>query len=277
VHPQGEPSGSRSNAADVLKIVPFKNGDNHGGTVLARPPLFTGLLPADYTRIAATARVKEFARREVLHIEGDSVQRVILLTSGFAKISKMGPGGMEVILRFGVPGDVLGAADLFSSGRHCASVQAFRPCRALVWDAMAFKAMVERYPVLHQNMARILIGDLLDLQERFREVATEKVGTRVARQLLRLEEQIGRRVNGATEIGLSREELAQMTGTTLFTVSRLLSAWEELGMVRPGRETVSICDVPMLRAIGSGDDSLRSEEPVLRHEAAVSRFLRASG
>ena len=173
--------------------------------------------------------------------------------------------------------DVLGAADLFASGSHGASVQAFRPCRALVWDAVAFKAMVERNPVLHPNMARILIGDLLELQERFREVATEKVGTRVARQLLRLEEQIGRRVNGAIEIGLSREELAQMTGTTLFTVSRLLSAWEALGMVRPGRESVSICDVPMLRAIGSGDNSLRSEEPVLGREAALSRVWRASG
>src|ERR1035441_9985609 len=95
-------------------------------------------------------------------------------------------------------------------------------------------------------------------------------GPRVARQLLRLEEQIGRRVNGAIEIGLSREELAQMTGTTLFTVSRLFSAWEALGMVRPGRESVSIRDVPMLRAIGSGDNSLGSEEPVRRHEAAVS-------
>jgi CRP-like cAMP-binding protein len=275
VSPQGQPG--RSNLAEVLRIIPSKNEDNHIGAALARPPLFSGLLPADYTRIVATARVKQFARREVLHIEGDSVQRVLLLTSGFAKMSKLGTSGMEVILRFGVPGDALGAADLFSSGMHSTSAQAFRPCRALVWDAMAFKALVERYPVLHQNMARILIGDLLDLQERFREVATEKVGTRVARQLLRLEEQIGRRVNGAIEIGLSREELAQMTGTTLFTVSRLFSAWEALGMVRPGRESVSIRDVPMLRAIGSGDNSLGSEEPVRRHEAAVSNVLRASG
>jgi len=277
VHPQGEPGGSQSDPADRFKVVPFKNWDNHIGALPAHPPLFSGVLPADYTRIVATAHVKQFQRREVLHIEGDSVRRVLLLTSGFAKMSKLGTSGMEVILRFGVPGDALGAADLSSSGRHSTSVEAFRPCRALVWDAMAFKALVERYPVLHQNMARILIGDLLDLQERFREVATEKVGTRVARQLLRLEEQIGRRVNGAIEIGLSREELAQMTGTTLFTVSRLFSAWESLGMVRPGRESVSICDVPMLRAIGSGDNSLGFEEPVLRHDAAVSKVLRASG
>jgi CRP-like cAMP-binding protein len=272
---QGDPSDSRSNLADYLRIVPSKNGDNVGA-VVPRPPLFSGVLPADYTRIVASAHVKQFARREVLHIEGDPVRRVLVLTSGFAKISKLGTSGMEVILRFAVPGDALGAADLFASGSHGTSVLAFRPCRALVWDAFVFKALVERYPVLHPNMARILIADLLELQERFREVATEKVGTRVARQLLRLEEQIGQRVNGAIQIGLSREELAQMTGTTLFTVSRLLSSWEALGMVRPGRESVSICDVPMLRAIGGGN-ALCSEEPVLGLEGAVSETLRVSG
>jgi hypothetical protein len=66
-----------------------------------------------------------------------------------------------------------------------------------------------------------------------------------------------------------------MTGTTLFTVSRLLSAWEALGMVRPSRESVSIRDVAMLRAIGCGDNSLRSGEPVLGREAI--RAFRMSG
>ena len=277
MHPQSEPCGSRSNPADCLKIVPFNNGDNHAGAVLARPPLFSGVLPADYTRIVAAAHVKQFARREVLHLEGDPVHRVLALTSGFAKTSKLSTSGTEVILRFGVPGDVLGATDLFSSGKHCTSVQAFRPCRALVWDAGAFKSLVERYPVLHVNMVRILIGDLVELEDRFREVATEKVGPRVARQLLRLEEQIGRNVDGVIEIGLSREELAQMTGTTLFTVSRLLSAWEALGMVKPGRESVSICDGPSLRAIGGGDTSLRSGGPVLGHEPTPTRAFRMSG
>ena len=60
---------------------------------------------------------------------------------------------------------------------------------------------------------------------------------------------IGRRVDGGVEISLSREELAQMTGTTLFTVSRLLSAWEERGMVKPRRESVTVCDVEALNAI----------------------------
>ena len=66
---------------------------------------------------------------------------------------------------------------------------------------------------------------------------------------MRLLEQIGQPVDGAIEIALSREELAQMTGTTLFTVSRLFSAWEALGVVRPRREAVAVYDVDSLRAI----------------------------
>lgn len=214
-----------------------------------RPPLFAGMLPCDYARISAAARVKEFTRGQMLYNEGDPVSQVLLLTSGFVKITKFGQSGTEVILRLGVPGDVLGSLGLFSTGAHCTTAQAFRLCRALVWDAPAFKTMVERFPVLHHNMVGILGEYLLELEDRFREVATERVGPRVARQLVRLLKQIGRPVNGAVEIGLSREDLAQMTGTTLFTVSRLLSAWEARGMVLPRREAVTICDVQSLRAV----------------------------
>jgi CRP-like cAMP-binding protein len=216
---------------------------------LERSPLFSGVLPEDYNKILAGAHVKDLARGDKLYLEGDSVQQVLILTSGFAKVTQLGLSGAEVILRFGVPGDVLGAVELFSTGRHCTTAQAFRSCRALVWDARAFKAVVESFPVLHQNMVRILVRHLLELEERFREVATERVGLRVARQVVRLLETIGQPVGSAIEIVLSREELAQMTGTTLFTVSRLLSAWEGRGLVRPRREAMTICDVPSLRAI----------------------------
>jgi len=248
LYQHGEPFWSRSNGAVLPSLVHRKYGDNHDGTA-QRPPLFSGILPADYTRIAAAARVREFERGEMLFIEGDSVQQVLLLTSGFAKINKLGLSGSEVILRFSAPGDVLGAVGLFSTGRHCTTAQSFRMCRALVWEPPVFKALAETFPVLHQNMARIVGGELLELEERFREVATERVAPRVARQLVRLLDKIGRRVEDGIEISLSREELAQMTGTTLFTVSRLLSAWEEHGIVKPRREGVTVCDIPALNAI----------------------------
>jgi CRP-like cAMP-binding protein len=248
-HRQIGPFLSRSNGVIPSTKVQLKSWDSHAGVDAGRPPLFAGILPGDYARIAAAARVKTFARGEMLYLEGEPVQQVILLTSGFAKLTRNGLSGMEVILRIGVPGDVLGATGLFSNGRHGSTAQAFRGCRALVWEASAFKSLMERFPVLHQNMAQILGGDLLELEERFREVATEKVGSRLARQLLRLVKRIGWPVNGGVEIDISREDLAQMTGTTLFTVSRLLSAWAVLGAVTLRREAVTICNAEALLAI----------------------------
>jgi CRP-like cAMP-binding protein len=121
--------------------------------------------------------------------------------------------------------------------------------QALVWDARVFKDLVKRFPVLHQKLVAMLDEHLRELEDRLRDLATERVGPRVALQLLRLVKTIGRPVHTGVDVGLSREELAQMTGTTLFTVSRLLSAWEARGIVRPRREAVAICDVPSLRAI----------------------------
>ena len=243
---QAQPSGGRSPGADRLSVVPR----NQGCSAAERSPLFSGILPDDYSGISATARVKTFLRGERLYLEGDPVKHVLLVSAGFVKITQLGNNGAEVIIRLSGPGDILGASGLLSTVPHRTTAQAFRDCRALAWEASAFHAMVLRYPVLHQNMVRILGADLLELEARFREVATERVGPRVARQLVRLLEQMGRPAdNGEMEVCLSREDLAQMTGTTLFTVSRLLTAWEARGMVRPRREAVAICDVKSLREI----------------------------
>ena len=98
-------------------------------------------------------------------------------------------------------------------------------------------------------MIRFICGHLQELEERFRELSTERVAPRVARQLIRLQEQPGWPQKGEVEIRLSREGLAQMTGTTLYTISRLLSAWEAHGLVTCRRESVMISDVPALRRI----------------------------
>ena len=230
-------------------VIYRKSVEKPAAKLMERAPLFSGILPDEYSAILSLARVKEFARGEMLYIEGDSIRQVVLLTSGLVKVTKLGPSGTEVILRLGGTGDVLGAPPPFSSATHGTTAQAFRTCRTLIWDAPVFASLVEPFPVLHRNMARILSAHLLELEDRFREVATVRVGPRVARQVVRLLDQIGIPVNGAVEIGLSREELAQMTGTTLFTVSRLFSAWEALGMVRPRREAVAVCDVQSLRAL----------------------------
>ena len=218
-------------------------------SVVQFAPLFSGILPEDYRRISAVARVQEFRRRESLYLEGDAVEQVFLLISGFVKTTQLGPGGTEVTLRVGAPGDVLGAVNLFTSGRHTTTAQALRMGYAVVWESRVFKSLVESLPVVHLNMIRLAGEHLQELEQRFRELATERVAARVARQLVRLQEQIGRPVNDSVEIGLSGEDVAQMTGTTLFTISRLLGFWEARGLVNLRLNSVTICDVESLRKI----------------------------
>lgn len=244
-----EPYFSRTNGFDTPKTVSHQHADSHRRTAIVSSRLFSGILPGDDLEICAAARTRSFARGETLCREGDPIQRVLLLTSGFAKITQLGGSGTEAILRLGAPGDVVDLGCLFSTGRHCTTAKAFRMCQALVWDAPTFNALARRFPVLYRNMVHVLGEYMQELEERFREVATERVGSRVARQLVRLMTKIGQPVDEAVVVSLSRQELAEMTGTTLFTVSRLLSAWEARGLVKPSREAVTICNVELLRKV----------------------------
>lgn len=234
-------------SADVPPHVIHESGDPLAS---GRSALLSGISPGEYAELSAAGHAKTFKRGEMLYIEGDPVQQIVMLTSGLVKITQLGMRGAEVILRLGVPGDVLGAVGLFSTGKHCTTAQSFRSCQALIWEAPLFKSMVEKSPVLHTNIVSILGEYLEELEERFREVATEKVAQRVARQLVRLAGRIGRAEKGAVEVRLSREELAQMTGTTLFTVSRLLSTGESRGLLSPRREAVIISDISSIGLIG---------------------------
>ena len=211
--------------------------------------LFTSVSPEDFKRISAAAHFKQFERGEMQYLGGDMVEQVLLLISGFVKITQLGPRRAEVILRLSAPGDVLGAVGLFSTDRHLSTAQAIRRCGALVWGVEVFKDLVECLPVLHKNITRLVCGHLQELEERFRELATERVAPRVARQLVRLQEQFGSPQKSEMEIGLTLESLAQMTGTTEYTVRRLLSAWQAHGFVTWRCESVRISDVRALREI----------------------------
>jgi len=102
---------------------------------------------------------------------------------------------------------------------------------------------------------RALEERLLEMEQRFREVSTEKVGSRLSSELVRLSDRLRRCTeNGRLEITLSRAELAQLTGTTLFTVSRLLCQWQTQGIVRVRRESVLVQDFAALAQISQSEE-----------------------
>jgi CRP-like cAMP-binding protein len=101
---------------------------------------------------------------------------------------------------------------------------------------------MERHPRLALNALRFVAARLHELQVQYRQLATEKVERRVARALLRLVQQAGRRIDSGVviDLPLSRDDIAQMTGTTLYTVSRIISRFEADGMLEAGRQRIVI-------------------------------------
>jgi CRP-like cAMP-binding protein len=211
--------------------------------------LFSDVSPADCSMIISAACEKRFWRWQTIFSVGDPVEQVALLLSGCVKITQLGPRGNEVILRLTGIGDVVGAFGRWSDYKHCSTAQGVQPGTALVWDAATFDELLECVDLLRRNTVRALEERLEEMEKRFRQVSTENVGSRLSSELIRLSKHFECAVNGHREICLSRKELAQLTGTTPSTVSRLLCRWQALGIVSIGREVVQVRDFTALTQV----------------------------
>lgn len=217
--------------------------------------LFAGLTERECMEIASCAKARTFARDELLFMQGQPVRNLVLIQSGSVKSTQLSPNGNEVILWMNGSGEAVGVPADTPACSHTCSARAMEQCKALTWEYNRLQNLLAEYPQIRKNISQILSNRLNELEERFREVATEKVAKRVALALLRLLKQVGKQSPGGVEVSLSREELAQMTGTTLFTISRLLSRWGEEGFILPRREAVVIRDAKRLSQLGDEDSS----------------------
>lgn len=240
-------------SGESSEVVPAAGSDPPGkGTILRRAasvqqfPLFANISRADCGEIVSRARERQFSRHQTIFLEGDPMQDIILLISGSAKITQLGQNASTVILRIVGSGEIVNVIGL---SEHCSTAHALSDSTALVWDTNAFEGLAARYPVLSWNIVNMLSRHLIELEERYREISTQKVAARLSHQLTRLLQQVGPQPDGTLEIDLSREELAQLTGTTSFAVGRVLSEWEQRGVVNTRRGTVSVQDVEALREV----------------------------
>jgi CRP-like cAMP-binding protein len=203
-------------------------------------PLFKGLGGEALARVRDQARSKAIGKGELFFNEGDDAEAFFVLASGRVKLTQLTPEGHQVVLRIIGAGDAFGGAGAFGDDTYPVGAEAVEPAVALVWTSGVMRRLLETEPGVALNAVQFVAGRLHDLQRRHRQLMTERVERRVARALLRLVQEAGRRVEAGVEIDfpVSRQDIAEMTGTTLYTVSRLLSAWEERGIVRSGRQRI---------------------------------------
>lgn len=211
--------------------------------ILAKAPLFGGLDQSIYEAALAAAYRRRVRRQEFFFYQDEPATAFYILLEGRARLVQLTPEGHQVVIRYVGPGDAVGIIVALSNTPYPLSTEAVTDCVTLVWTAESVKDLMERYPVLAMNGLRLVAGRFHDLQMRYRELATERVERRIARALLRLARQTGKRTEEGVllDLPLSRQDLGEMTGTTLYTVSRVLSNWEQEGIINSGRERVVVC------------------------------------
>jgi CRP-like cAMP-binding protein len=209
---------------------------------LRQVSVFQNATDEDLRLIAQGAIERSIEDDEFFFFQGDPADYVYILISGRAKLTQMNAAGQQVNLRTINEWQMFGALGAVREhALYPASAQAIEPSTAIAIRSDYFHELMRTRPYLSFDLMKLMTSYIQEMQERYRELATEKVERRLARTLLRLTAQMGvKNADGGIELTFTRQDLAEMSGTTLFTASRVLSEWEKRGLVESGRERVVI-------------------------------------
>jgi len=195
--------------------------------------LFRKVNPEDLDRIINDAYIASYKMGEMLFYQDDQADVFYVLLGGRIKLSQVTPEGSQITMHYLQPGEAFGIIAVLRGISYPVSAEAMEDCQLIAWHAENMKRWIITYPQIALNSIRILSGFILDFQDRIRELSTERVERRIARSLLRLASHGGRKTDAGISLvmKLTRQDIADMSGTTLYTVSRTLSKWESMGLV----------------------------------------------
>lgn len=208
---------------------------------LRQVSVFQNATDDDLRLIAAHSIERSIEEGEFFFFQGDPATYFYVLISGRAKLMQTNPAGQQVNLRTINEWQMFGALGAVrENATYPATAQALEQSTALAVKSDYLHELMQTRPYLSFDLMQLMTTYIQEMQQRYRELATEKVERRIARALLRLAAQMGVKMDGGIELAFTRQDLAEMSGTTLYTVSRILSDWERQGLVEAGRERVLI-------------------------------------
>lgn len=210
--------------------------------------------PVDLDRMLGQARSLRVAKDQPVFEQEEQAHSFFLLLDGHVRVVKTTPDGQVVIVRYIGPGELLGIAQALGLDSYPASAIATVDCVVLAWPGRLWSEFATAFPSFGANTYKTVGARLQDAHTRVVEMSTEQVDRRVAHALLKLVRQSGKKTEDGLLIDfpISRQDIAEMTGTTLHTVSRLLTAWEERGLVKSGRQKVTVVDRRRLLTLAEG-------------------------
>lgn len=216
--------------------------------------LFENLSDEQLDAVLALAGTRRAEQGQTVFEQGGVADEFFVLLHGRLRVSRVTPDGQQTMVRVVNPGDLFGIAKALRRPDYPATALAAVESLLLVWPMSCWEDVVEQNPLMAVNAMHTVGQRLQEAHTRIVEMSTEDVERRVAHAVLRLVQQSGRKVEGgiAIDFPITRQDVAEMTATTLHTVSRIFSGWEDEGLVQGGRQKLTVRDPHrlMLRAEG---------------------------
>jgi CRP-like cAMP-binding protein len=186
--------------------------------------------------------------------QGDVAQHFFFLIQGRLKVTQVTPEGRQVLLRIVHPGDLFGVARVLERPDYPGTATAAVQSMALTWDSSQWDHITERHPTLAMSALHAVARHVQELHARIGELSTADVERRIANALLRLAATAGRSTGSGILIDfpITRQDIAEMTGTTLHTVSRILCLWAERGIIESSRLRVVVRSPDQLLSVAHG-------------------------
>ena len=211
-------------------------------SVIAGLPPFEGLLPDDLDVVLAQARAVRYPRDTAIFEQGAPTASFFLLLDGHVRMMQVTPEGEQVTSRYINAGEMFGLGVAMGQDIYPTTAIAAVDCVVLIWPASVWPSLSQRLPSFATSVYHTIGNWLLETHSQMEQLVTAQVEQRVAHALLRLIRQAGLKTGKGIEIDfpISRQDIAEMTATTLHTVSRMLSAWKDRGLVETGRKRVIV-------------------------------------
>jgi CRP/FNR family transcriptional regulator len=231
-----------------------RTGSREAIDFLRASPVFAGLPMGELEALAEAAREQACRVREYIFHEGDPALWLWLVKSGHVRIVRHSRAGKDVVLELLGPGEIFGGVAAIERRPYPASAQATEPGLVVKIPADVVVGLAERHPSVVREMA-LLIGRRLRAAHDSVKLSVEPVESRLAAVLLRLADREGIRTKGGVVLPfhLTRQSLADMSGTTVETAIRVVSRWQRGELVEDRGGRLIVRDLDVLRDLAAGD------------------------
>jgi CRP/FNR family transcriptional regulator len=209
---------------------------------LKKSEIFSSLKDEELKKISTLFEKINVKNNETIFVEGDPSDKFYLVAEGSVKILKHTMMGKDIILEMMSPGDIFGGVAVLDRKPFPASAQAMESTTVIWISRQNLLKIIEEYPILKLEIVKYFSDKLRDAHEMLKNIATERVEKRVASLLLKLSEKVGTEDGDYRKIDfpLTRQEIAEMVGTTVETCIRTISKLQKNGLIKSSNGRISI-------------------------------------